>query len=97
MFGPNRGDYVITPSMSGAMGVGHMCLIEDDAGEIWMMYHGYDTQATSNKNWRVLYIDKLLWDENGLPSVEDKHASNHEQKPGPYLDKLEKPESQIGV
>jgi len=97
MFGPNRGDYVITPSMSGAMGVGHMCLIEDDAGEIWMMYHGYDTQATSNKNWRVLYIDKLLWDENGLPSVDDKHASNHEQKPGPYLDKLEKPESQIGV
>lgn len=89
MFGPNRGDYVITPSMSGAMGVGHMCLIEDDLGEVWMFYHGYDTQATSHKEWRVLYIDKLLWGDDGLPHVDDVHASNHETRPGPYLKRLE--------
>lgn len=89
MFGPKRGDYVITPSMSGAMGVGHMCLIQDDIGDIWMIYHGYDTQAPRYSDWRVLYIDKLLWGDNGLPSVENTHASNHEQKPGPYLDILE--------
>ncbi|WP_251183019.1 family 43 glycosylhydrolase [Anaerocaecibacter muris] len=89
MFGPNRGDYVVAPSMAGAMGVGHMCLIEDDIGDIWMLYHGYDTQADKNKEWRVLYLDKLIWGENGLPEVEDKHASNHEIKHGPYINALE--------
>ena len=54
-----------------------------------MLYHGYDTQADKNKEWRVLYLDKLIWGENGLPEVEDKHASNHETKPGPYINALE--------
>ncbi len=89
MFGPNRGDYVVTPSMSGAMGVGHMCLVEDDAQAVWMLYHGYDTQAATNSDWRVLYLDKLLWTDGGLPYVKDNHASNHETLPGPYINALE--------
>ena len=90
MFHPNNGSYVVTPSMSYAMGVGHNGLISDDLGDVWMFYHGYDVSDSSyNKGWRVPYLDKLLWDNNGFPYVENYHASNHEIKSGPYLNTLE--------
>lgn len=90
LFGPNKGNSVVAPTMSGAMGVGHMCLTEDDAGDIWMLYHGYDTKASTAANWRVLYLDRLVWNsETHMPQVEDNHASNHEVRPGPYINKLE--------
>ena len=89
MFGPGRGDYVVVPSMSGAMGVGHMTLVEDDLGDVWMLYHGYDT-TSSTANDRVLYLDKIIFDkETGLPHVEGNKASNREEKPGPYFYDLE--------
>ena len=89
MFGPERGDYVVVPSMSGAMGVGHMTLVEDDLGDVWMLYHGYDT-TSSTANDRVLYLDKIIFDkETGLPHVEGNKASNGEEKPGPYFNDLE--------
>ena len=90
MFGPNRGDYVITPSRSGAMGVGHNGFLVDDNGDYWMVYHGYDTTSKSYADWRVTYIDKLLWDkESGLPYIENYKASNGVEKPGPYIKTLE--------
>ena len=90
MFGPNRGDYVITPSRSGAMGVGHNGFLVDDNGDYWMVYHGYDTTSKSYADWRVTYIDKLLWDkESGLPYIESYKASNGVEKPGPYIKALE--------
>lgn len=90
MFGPNRGDYVITPSRSGAMGVGHNGFLVDDNGDYWMVYHGYDTTSKSYADWRVTYIDKLLWDkESGLPYIENYKASNGVEKPGPYIKALE--------
>lgn len=89
MFGPNRGDTVVAPSMSGVMGPGHCAAAMDDNGEYWLIYHGYDT--TSPKDARVLYLDKLLWDdETGMPYVENRKASNGVEKPGPYINSLEK-------
>ncbi len=89
LFGPNRGDAVVVPSVSGAMGTGHCAVIMDDAGEYWMLYHGYDTKGP-NPNSRVLYLDKLLWDEEtGMPYVDGLKASNQEEKPGPYINSLE--------
>lgn len=89
MFGPSRGDYVVVPNLNGAMGVGHNGLVEDDAGDLWMIYHGYDTQS-AYKDWRVTYLDKLVWnEETGMPQVEGRKASNHEEKPGPYIKALE--------
>ncbi len=88
MFGPNRGDSVVVPSIGGAMGVGHCSVITDDNGDYWMLYHGYDT--TSKSEYRVLYLDKLIWDEQtGMPHVENSKASNHEECPGPYINILE--------
>jgi len=89
MFGPNRGDAVVVPSLTGAMGTGHCAVIQDDLGEYWMLYHGYDTTATAEP--RVLYLDKLLWDTNTkMPYVKDTIASNGELLPGPYINSLEK-------
>lgn len=89
MFGPNRGDAVVAPSLSTAMGVGHCTVIQDDALNYWMIYHGYDTKE--NSSYRSLYLDQLLFDPtSGLPMVSDTIASNHEVKNGPYIDALEK-------
>ena len=91
MFGPNRGDTVVAPSTSGAMGVGHCAVATDDAGEYWLLYHGYDT--TNNSGYRVLYLDKLIWDDTtGMPRVENNKASNHQTRPGPYISLLEEQE-----
>ena len=91
MFGPNRGEAVVVPSMSGAMGVGHCAITTDDGGNYWMLYHGYDTTG-DHKDSRVLYMDKLLFNEEGWPYVEDRKASNHETLPGPYIASLEEEE-----
>ena len=91
MFGPNRGDTVVAPSMSGAMGTGHCGIATDDNGEYWLIYHGYDTTAINDA--RVLYLDKLLWDEEtGMPYVDGRKASNGVEKAGPYINSLEQGE-----
>lgn len=88
MFGPSRGDYVVVPSLSGVMGPGHNGLITDDNGDIWMIYHGYDVNGP-RPDWRVTFLDKLIWDdETGMPHVENNKASL-KQKPGPYINALE--------
>lgn len=90
MFKPNSGDVVVTPSLSGAMGVGHCGLIQDDQDNYWMIYHGYDTQSEYS-DYRSLYLDQLLFDpQTSMPFVENYMASNHEEKDGPYINSLEK-------
>ncbi len=89
MFKPNRGDPVVVPSLSGAMGTGHCAVISDDKGNDWMVYHGYDTKG-QNQDYRSLYLDQLLFDEEtGMPHVENNMASNEEEKAGPYIRSLE--------
>lgn len=90
MFGPNRGDNVVSPSMSGAMGVGHCTVIQDDAKNYWMLYHGYDTKGTKS-DYRSLYLDQLIFDPTTkMPHVLNNVASNHVLKNGPYIEFLEK-------
>ncbi len=89
MFKPNRGDPVVVPSLSGAMGTGHCAVIQDDKENYWMLYHGYDTKGTK-QSYRSLYLDQLIFDdETGMPHVKDNVASNEEIKDGPYIKALE--------
>lgn len=89
MFKPNRGDPVVVPSLSGAMGTGHCAVINDDNDNLWMLYHGYNTKG-KNSSYRVLYLDQLIFDnETNMPCVENKKASNEEIKDGPYIKSLE--------
>ena len=88
MFGPDRGDHVVVPSLTGIMGPGHNGLVTDDNGDVWMIYHGYDVNGP-RPDWRVTFLDKLIWDEEtGMPHVADNKASMTEQ-PGPYISALE--------
>ena len=88
MFAPDRGDYVVVPSMTGVMGPGHNGLFTDDNGDVWMVYHGYEVNGP-RPDWRVTFLDKLIWDEEtGMPHVEGNKASLTE-KPGPYINALE--------
>lgn len=89
MFHPNHGDSVVVPSMSGVMGPGHCGLVEDDLGEVWMIYHGYDTKDSAHSEDRVLYLDKLIFNDTGYPHVDTYKASDHVTKNGPYLTALE--------
>lgn len=91
LFGPNRGEIVVSPALSGAMGVGHACVIEDDEDRLWMIYHGYNTKAEGKeKDYRSLYLDQLLFHpETGYPMIEGYVASNQEAKAGPYIRALE--------
>lgn len=75
------GETVVGPSEQVA-GVGHNSVIQDYNGDWWLVYHGFDING-ERPNERVLFIDKLLWDENGYPYVENKVASYQKVKEGP--------------
>ena len=50
------------------VGPGHnSILLEDDARDTWMLYHGY--QVNKEDDGRQVLLDKVLWDEDGWPYV----------------------------
>lgn len=58
------------------IGVGHNAVIQDDAGNWYIVYHGFDTDKPGtygNSNRRSLLIDKLEWDGD-FPQTKDKIA-----------------------
>lgn len=67
------------------IGPGHNSIYIDDAGDWWIYYHSFietDKFAT-----RHLMMDKLLWNEDGYPYVENKKPSFDEELDGPrFLD-----------
>jgi arabinan endo-1,5-alpha-L-arabinosidase len=54
-------------------GPGHHTVIEDVNGDLWMYYHAYQK---NNTDFRVLLMDKILFDLNGWPYVENLTPSN---------------------
>ena len=75
MKGENRGAIVVQAS-EDFVGVGHTAVIQDDAGNWYILYHGYDTQeyeTFGNTNRRSLLIDKLDW-SGDFPETEGKVA-----------------------
>ena len=43
-------------------------IIRDDAGQDWLLYHGFSKEAP--ENGRILLLDQIKWDEKGWPYVE---------------------------
>lgn len=62
-------------------GPGHNSVFKDDAGDEWIIYHGYF--AADNYQTRHLMIDKILYDESGFPYVDTKKPSYMEELDGP--------------
>lgn len=62
-------------------GPGHNSVIIDDNGDYWIVYHAYDRQHTlgsyGSSPRRSLFIDKLIWDEEGFPLVENLEPTLH--------------------
>lgn len=57
----------------------------DDAGDYWMVYHGYD--ASDPDAGRKVYLDKVLWDKDGWPYVKGAKPSVEATKP--YIDQTQ--------
>ena len=62
------------------VGPGHNSeLVLDDAGQHWMLYHGYD--AKDIDSGRKVFLDKVTWDEDGWPVVENLRPSVTAERP----------------
>jgi arabinan endo-1,5-alpha-L-arabinosidase len=76
-----------TPVISGNydfVGVGHNSVIVDDAGDYWLVYHGFDLDQPARygtTNRRSLLIDKLVWTNDDWPYVQDYGASTSASLP----------------
>ena len=81
----NAGTLCVTNDKSRVTGVGHNSVTTDDNGDYWLIYHGYDVKSPTNQ--RRLFIDKLLWDDQGFPYVENHRASIREEKDRPFINK----------
>ena len=61
-------------------GPGHCSeFVPDDAGQTWMLYHGY--QATDVDAGRVIYLDKIIWGNDGWPQVQGMRPSTEAEAP----------------
>jgi arabinan endo-1,5-alpha-L-arabinosidase len=64
---------------------GHNCLVEDKAGQLWILYHAIDPnkprqhQDDEMNSRRVMLIDQVHW-KDGWPSI---GTPSHEPKPAP--------------
>ena len=62
------------------VGPGHNSeLIQDDNGDWWMLYHGF--QANDIDGGRVLYLDQVKWDSDDWPYIEGSIPSKKSRKP----------------
>ncbi|MCR4562399.1 MAG: family 43 glycosylhydrolase [Bacilli bacterium] len=82
MLGENRGELVVKGDQNVA-GPGHMSLIEDDNHDWWMFYHGYD--KSNPAAGRLVFMDKLLWDDNGFPYTVSRRPSFDKDNKVPYF------------
>ncbi len=54
------------------LGPGNNCIVRDDNGVDWIVYHAIDSEKPTMENGgtrRPLCIDPLVWDEDGWPTV----------------------------
>lgn len=80
-----HGDLLINgdPAEGGLRGPGHHALIQDKKGDYWMIYHAYNAEVNGGTE-RVICLDKILFDEHDVPTVEGCIPS-HTNKEGPAV------------
>jgi len=61
-------------------GPGHCSeFVEDDAGQTWVLYHGF--QASNVDAGRVTYLDKVVWGSDGWPQIQSMRPSTQAEVP----------------
>lgn len=62
------------------IGPGHNAnFVTDDAGQYWMLYHGFD--AAEPEAGRKVYLDRIYWDAEGWPRTETGQPSDAAKRP----------------
>lgn len=62
------------------VGPGHCSeIVQDDAGQDWILYHGY--MANDVDAGRVVFLDRVRWDEEGWPYIYGMMTSTLADKP----------------
>lgn len=74
--------YPVINKNSKFIGPGHNDVISDDAGNDYLVYHSYSTKYPDK---RMLCIDKIVYDEDGWPSVETISPSYEKVEDGPKV------------
>lgn len=80
MLAGNRG-YPVVNGSAYFVGTGHNSIVQDANGDYWILYHAYDTSVDptfGNSPRRSLMIDKLIWNEDGWPSLNGTMPTNRE-------------------
>ena len=79
------GDIVVYSKGSNedVKGPGHNSVLVDDAGNYWIYAHAYN--SSDNFTNRHLMMDKLEWNEKGMPYVPGVCFSYNEEKDGPWI------------
>ena len=61
-------------------GPGHCSeFVEDDAGQTWVLYHGF--QADDIDAGRVTYLDRIIWGTGGWPTIQSMRPSTEAAVP----------------
>lgn len=61
-------------------GTGHNAeIVEDDNGNTWILYHGYENDNVSKG--RQVLLSRVLWTSDGWPYVENSSPSSQSEKP----------------
>jgi arabinan endo-1,5-alpha-L-arabinosidase len=61
-------------------GPGHCSeFVTDDAGQTWVMYHGF--QADNVDAGRVVFLDRVVWGDDGWPSISGSQPSVQSEAP----------------
>jgi arabinan endo-1,5-alpha-L-arabinosidase len=75
----DNGYSVVIDSNERFKGNGHCSeIVQDDAGNDWILYHGVDV---TNPNGRMLLLGQIKWDENKWPYTEGGTPSLNSVKP----------------
>lgn len=78
----NASGYQVIKSNSEFIGPGHNAITTDDDGNDYLIYHSYSQKYSSK---RMLCIDKIVYDEDGWPSVENYSPSFEKIDEGPKV------------
>ena len=82
---------------SEVVGPGHCSeIVQDDAGQDWILYHGFD--AKDPDAGRKVYMDRVTWLRSGWPYIHDRKPSTTADAPlfGSAVDVEELPEEAEG-
>ncbi|XVH33090.1 family 43 glycosylhydrolase (plasmid) [Haloferacaceae archaeon DSL9] len=73
---------VILEGSDEFIGPGHNALVQDDAGNDWIVYHAYDADNVwvNDTPRRALMIDRLRW-EDGWPAIDGGTPSDEAEVP----------------